>query len=377
MSTKFAITLKVDIKTLQLTLNPPRIPMTSKKVLSYIEVKQNSRIPKYKQIVNSILTNIANGNFSVNDRIPSINELSEEFYLSRDTVEKAYNLLKSKKVISSIPGKGSYISSTELVSKINVFFLINKLSSYKLKVYQSFIDRMGDQAHIDLNVYHCDETMFLNLLDKNIDAYDYFVIMPHFKTDDLKHVSFTEKTLEAVNKIPDNKLIIMDNIKSNPKENAAKIYQNFQEDLFDALVDGLEIIQKYENLILIYPENSLYPYPMRITRGFKQFCVQYGFEYEIINEVYEDMELKAGDLYISIEESDLVSLIKLVRKSSLELGKDVGIICYNDTPLKELLGITAVSTDFAKMGETAADMILENKFESVKNPFFFINRKST
>lgn len=351
--------------------------MTSKKVLSYIEVKQNSKIPKYKQIVNSILTNIANGNFSVNDRIPSINELSEEFYLSRDTVEKAYNLLKSKKVISSIPGKGSYISSTELVSKINVFFLINKLSSYKLKVYQSFIDRMGDQAHIDLNVYHCDETMFLNLLDKNFDAYDYFVIMPHFKTDDLKHVSFTEKTLEAVNKIPDNKLIIMDNIKSNPKENAAKIYQNFQEDLFDALVDGLEIIQKYENLILIYPENSLYPYPMRITRGFKQFCVQYGFEYEIINEVYEDMELKAGDLYISIEESDLVSLIKLVRKSSLEMGKDVGIICYNDTPLKELLGITAVSTDFARMGETAADMILENKFESVKNPFFFINRKST
>lgn len=37
---------------------------------------------------------------------------SEEFYLSRDTVEKAYNILKERNVISSIRGKGYYITRT-------------------------------------------------------------------------------------------------------------------------------------------------------------------------------------------------------------------------------------------------------------------------
>ena len=39
--------------------------------------------------------------------------------------------------------------------------------------------------------------LFLNLLDKNKSAYDYFIIMPHFKTEDLKHVSFTDNVIKS------------------------------------------------------------------------------------------------------------------------------------------------------------------------------------
>jgi DNA-binding LacI/PurR family transcriptional regulator len=88
------------------------------------------------------------------------------------------------------------------------------------------------------------------------------------------------------------------------------------------------------------------------------------------------MELRAKDAYIVIEENDLVNLVKQVREQNYELGKEIGIISYNDTPLKELLGITVVSTDFRLMGETAAYMIKKNKKESVKNVFKFINRGS-
>jgi DNA-binding LacI/PurR family transcriptional regulator len=58
------------------------------------------------------------------------------------------------------------------------------------------------------------------------------------------------------------------------------------------------------------------------------------------------------------------------------LGKDIGVISYNDTPLKDLLGITVISTDFQVMGETAAYMILKKKRETVKNVFRFIDRGS-
>jgi DNA-binding LacI/PurR family transcriptional regulator len=65
-----------------------------------------------------------------------------------------------------------------------------------------------------------------------------------------------------------------------------------------------------------------------------------------------------------------------VRDRKFVLGKDIGVISYNDTPLKDLLGITVISTDFQVMGETAAYMIVKKKKELVKNAFRFINRNS-
>lgn len=136
-------------------------------MFKYIDIDENSRIPKYSQIVDSIIHNISNGNLKMDDRLPSINQFSEEFYLSRDTVEKAYNILKERKVITSIRGKGYYITRTKLISKVNILFVINKLSSYKMRIYNSFVNSIGGNSHTDLHIYHCDRLLFLNLLNKN------------------------------------------------------------------------------------------------------------------------------------------------------------------------------------------------------------------
>jgi len=69
------------------------------------------------------------------------------------------------------------------------------------------------------------------------------------------------------------------------------------------------------------------------------------------------MELQKGDLYITIQESDLVNLVKQVRDKKYELGKDI-------------------STDFQKMGTLAAQMIIEKKGVAIKNDFNFIDRFS-
>lgn len=344
--------------------------------LKFLVINNNSRIPKYKQIVDFIIGNISSGNLPVDYKLPSINHLSEEFYLSRDTVEKAYNILKEKKIVTSIRGKGYYVTRTELISKVNVLFMINKLSSYKLKIYNSYINTVNSYAHTDLHVYHCDEQLFLNLLDKSLGAYDYYVIMPHFKNENLKHSSYSENVIAAIEQIPSSQLVIIDNNKLKVEGDYIEIYQDFENDIYNALKEGLEKIKKYNNIILAYPEKTIYPYPRRILHGFKKFCIEHSFQFEIIEEIVDDMILEKGDLFISIEESDLVSIIKQIRESKLELGKDIGIISYNDTPLKELLGITVVSTDFGAMGKTAGEMIMTNTKAKVKNPFRFIDRLS-
>jgi DNA-binding LacI/PurR family transcriptional regulator len=65
-----------------------------------------------------------------------------------------------------------------------------------------------------------------------------------------------------------------------------------------------------------------------------------------------------------------------IRDRKLILGKDIGVISCNETPLKELLDITVISTNFTVMGETAAQMILNHKKGEVKNPYDFIDRNS-
>lgn len=345
-------------------------------MLSYIEIDENSRKPKYLQIVDAITTNITLGNFEMNAKMPSINALSEEFYLSRDTVEKAYKILKDRKIIISVRGKGYYISNTKLIDKTNILFLLNKLSSYKLQIYNAFINHMGANSHTDLQIYHCDESLFLNLLDKNKGAYDYYVIMSHFKSEDFKHVSAPEKVVKAIKKIPKSKLIVLDDFNLGIDGNIVEIYQDFENDIYNALLEGFEKISNYKKLVLVYPEKSVYPYPKRIVHGVRKFCVQKSFEFEIIDEVFDEIVLKKGDLFITIGEDDLVNLIRQIREQEFDLGNEIGVLSYNDTPLKELLGISVISTDLNAMGATAARMILNKKKGKVKNPFFLIDRDS-
>lgn len=347
-------------------------------VMKEIEIKINedSRIPKYKQIVDSIIGDIANGKIKVGQKIPSINELSESCYLSRDTVEKAYKALKDRKVIESVHGKGYYTTKTNLISKLNIFFLINKPSTYKMEVYNSFVDTIGINAHVNVFIYHCDQSLFINALEGNIGAYDYYVIMPHFRDKNSNHVSYTDEVLKIVEQIPKDKLIVLDNTKPAITGTYGTIYQDFKNDIYNALIEGLEKIRKYDKIILVYPTKSAHPYPRRILHGFQQFCHEYDLDFEILEEIYPDMELTSKDVYVIIQERDLVNLLRQVRSKSLTLGKDIGIISYNETPLKELLDITVISTDFKAMGVSAAYMVMTNKKENVKNVFNYIERNS-
>ncbi|SIQ21412.1 transcriptional regulator, GntR family [Maribacter ulvicola] len=342
----------------------------------HFKIDNNSRIPKYRQIVDSIISNVANGNLKIDDKIPSINSFSEEFILSRDTVEKAYQILKERKIITSIRGKGYYITRTKLISKVNILFLINKLSAYKMRIYNSFINTIGGNSHTDLHIYHCDNSLFLNALEKNSNTYDYYIIMPHFKTENLKHVSYTKEAINAINAIPKDKLILMDNNNLDIEGNIVEIYQDFENDIYNALKEGLPKISRYGKLILVYPEKAVYPYPKRILNGFRKFCGEHQLDFEILDEIFDDIILKKGDLFITIEENDLVSLVNQIRDKEFILGVEIGVISYNDTPLKELLGITVISTDFKAMGETASRMIMNKEKGKIKNPFNFIDRNS-
>src|SRR3954467_681050 len=121
----------------------------SSSIWKLIDIDIYSATPKYLQLANSIIKAIREQKVTANDILPSINELSFEFEISRDTAEKGYKYLKKIGIIGSVPGKGYYIKRNNVESKIKVFLLFNKLSAHKKIIYDSFVSTLGDAAAID------------------------------------------------------------------------------------------------------------------------------------------------------------------------------------------------------------------------------------
>ncbi|HLL44945.1 MAG TPA: winged helix-turn-helix domain-containing protein, partial [Segetibacter sp.] len=104
---------------------------------------------KYQQLANSIIKAIEKGKLQAGDVLPSINELSLEFDVSRDTVEKGYKHLKKMGVVGSVPGKGYYIKTSNVERQIRIFLLFNKLSTHKKMIYDALVGVLGEAAAID------------------------------------------------------------------------------------------------------------------------------------------------------------------------------------------------------------------------------------
>ena len=337
-------------------------------IFKYLFIDDFSATPKYYQLANSIIKAIVDKKVQQDDILPSINEVSYAFEISRDTAEKAYKYLKGLGILGSVPGKGYYVQQTNLDQRYKVLLLFNKLSEHKKIIYDSFADKLGKQANIDFYIYNSDFSLFKKLLSQNLNEYTHVVILPHFR-ERWEHVD------EVINTIPKEKLILLDKKLKGVTGEYGAVYENFQEDIYGALEKAKDKLQRYHTLKIIFPENTYYP--EEIYDGFVQFCQNYAFNSKKVDDITEE-EMQPGDVYINMRESDLVLLIERVISMNLKIGKDVGVISYNETPLKKFIlnGITTISTDFKSMGEMAAQLIQENSRSQIEVPFFVTMRSS-
>lgn len=344
--------------------------MKADEFFKYIYVDEYSATPKYLQLSNSIIAAVENGHFKKEDVLPSINELSFVLEISRDTAEKGYRYLKNKGVIVSVPGKGFYIANADFKTQTKVFLLFNKLSAHKKIIYDSFVAALGDNVSIDFYIYNNDFSIFKKLILNKHTDYSHYVIIPHF-------VEGGEKVHEIINTLPAEKLIILD--KKIPGVNSpyTSIYENFEKDIYGALTQAKGALMKYQTLKIIFPEKSYYS--KDIVNGFKRFCQQYAFNHVIVKDIQTE-PISSGEAYINLMEDDLVTLIERIIALDLKIGQDVGVISYNETPLKKLLlnGITTISTDFKWMGNMAATMIKDKSAgpQDIEIPFYLTLRSS-
>ncbi|MHA8052160.1 GntR family transcriptional regulator [Aquirufa sp. Wall-65K1] len=342
--------------------------MSHSNILDVIHIDEFSSTPKYQQLANSIIEGIRNKRIKKGESLPSINEVSFEYYISRITVEKGYNYLKSKGVIDSVRGKGFFIKIDKLPVDFRIFLLFNKLSGHKKLVYDSFVEAMGENATIDFYIYNNDFNLFKKIIQSRDRDYSHIVIIPHFMEGE-------QSARELINQLPKEKLILLDKLLPGIQGNFGAVYENFEKDIYSALIQAKDDLSKYHVLKMIFPNTSYYP--QEIVTGFTNFCRDFAFDMEIVSSA-GSITPAVGEAYINVMEDDLILLLEKILEKELVLGEDVGLISYNETPLKRLLfkGISTISTDFAQLGRTAAELIKTNSKVHIENPFCLISRAS-
>jgi len=331
--------------------------------VKYIQIDDSLGIPKYRQIINSIYTAISVSDLKLGDKIPSLNQICADFDLSRDTVMVAFNELKAKGIINAIPGKGYYINSTEINLDQKIFVLFDELNTFKEDLYTSFLNSLDAKSVVDIYFHHFNFQVFKDLILQSAAKYTSYVIMP----------ATFDYTVDIIAKLPKDKVYILDRLKDDLSDYPV-IYQDFEKDVYDALSGGMDLLKKYNSLIMLYPGGKE---PEGRMLGFKRFCQEHGFESEIIRNLL-NKEMKKGEAYFVPSDRNLVHLVKMAAEKNFQLGNDVGIVSFNDTVLKEVVagGITTISTDFQLMGQTLARMILDKSNRKIRNESSLIRRIS-
>lgn len=342
---------------------------SQQQVINLLKIDELSSTPKYQQLVNAVRSAVEQGQLEQGQPMPSINELSFKYDISRITVEKGYNQLRKMGILEAFHGKGYFIAKTSIGQQLRIFLMFNKLSAHKKIIYDAFVETLGDKAAIDFYIYNNNATLFNRLLNHRKDTfYTHYVIIPHF-------VEGAKSAYQSINALPKQKLILLDKQVKDIIGEYGCIYEHFSENIYQALCQALESLQKYQMLKLVFPEKSYFP--QEIIEGFISFCQNYAFDYKIIAHIIDETIAK-GEVYICLMEDDLIPLLEKINDSSLKMGQDIGVISYNETKIKRFImnGITTISTDFHAMGVSAAQLILESSKTHISNPFYLNLRPS-
>jgi DNA-binding transcriptional regulator YhcF (GntR family) len=308
-------------------------------------INHQSDIPKYQQIVNAINNAIGKNILQKGGVLPSVNKICKVNRLSRDTVFKAYTILKENGVIDSVPNKGYYVANETK----KVLLLLDTFKAYKEVLYHSFINNLPENIITDVQFHHYNIDNFKTIINNSIGKYYKYIVM-NFDDDNIP---------EIISKISNDKLLLIDwNVHSNSENNY--LFQDFGKSFFRSLEGATGLFGKYKEIHLLYP--SFTNHPKEIITFFKKYCKAFNFYFKIITDSNE-FNIEKNIAYISVSDRMLGMFLEQCRNKNFEPGVEVGFLSYNETPMKKFIykGISVISTNFSELGTKAAEFITQEK----------------
>lgn len=315
---------------------------------------------KVKQLADLLSQEIAMDAYKADNALPSINQLSLSYKVSRDTVFKAFVDLKERGIIDSTPGKGYYVVNKQQ----DVLLLLDEYSPFKDTLYNGFIKRLSTRYKVDLWFHQYNEQLFNTILRQSFGRYSKYVVM-NFDNENLSPL---------LSKIDAAKLLLLD-FGNFDKKDYSYICQDFGEFFYQALLQLAGHMQRFRKVVLLFAQGT--KHPQSTCHSFCKFCADQHLVSEVLDTI-DAIEVHKGEVYVAIRQVDVVNIIKKSRAEGLKCGVDFGLIAYNETPAYAVIdeGITALSVNWEAMGNRAAEFVLTGKPIQVYLPTEIHLRKS-
>jgi DNA-binding transcriptional regulator YhcF (GntR family) len=321
----------------------------------------SNKVSKVNQVIDRIKREIAEGVYLLDDRLPSINTLSQQIQVSRDTVFKAYKELKKSCIVDSSPMKGYYV-----VDEVKrVLLLLDIYSPFKEQLYNTFVANLPAHVKVDLLFHQYNEKLFDMIVLDSAGKYNAYVVMN----------SDNSALAPSLAKLPSSKLLLID-LCSFPKGDLAYIGQNFDAAFFDTLNEAYPRLERYRKVVFVFPEESIHP--REAADAFNRFCKTRSFAGTVMLRHLEADDIERHTAYICVMTDDLVQVVTVANNKGYEFGRDVGLVVYNDMPLLKIIqeGVSCFSIDFAMLGKLAAGFVMKGEKIEVDMPTHFIERKT-
>ncbi|HAZ02950.1 MAG: hypothetical protein A2W90_09375 [Bacteroidetes bacterium GWF2_42_66] len=312
-------------------------------IFDYID--NSAHKSKREKIVNGIMDAIANNSVAKGDPIPSVNKFMQRLGVARMTVVMAMNVLKERGIIVSEDKVGYFVRDVNVKRELKVFLFLTGFYSYHETLYNSIIEGInGSDITIDLYFHHCNPKIFKSVLQENLGLYGLYAI-----------TGFEDPSVEKLlARIPPGKLLQI--IRPPLVKGTSVICQNFYAGVLNSLEKLRPRLDRFDRFTLVFPPRR--GHPEEIKNTFTEFCSKHDIPHGIEKKVTCDL-IVPKHAYWVIEDDDLIALIKIGEEMGLQVGKDLGILSYNESPMKEIIrnGITVISSDFAKIGQAISKFI--------------------
>lgn len=299
---------------------------------------------KVTQLADLISQAISMREFLEGDSLPSINELSRRYGVSRDTVFKAFSDLRERGIIDSTPRKGYFVTG----QVTNVLLLLDQYTPFKETLYNSFAKHLPVNYKVDLLFHQYNERLFSTIVRESVGKYNKYVVM-NFDN---------ERFSASLNKISPARLLLLDFGKFE-KERYSYVCQDFDGSFYGALQRLDDRFSSYRKFVFLFP--SSLKHPQSSKDYFFRFCQDYSLSGSVEEDV-ENLKVEKDTAYLAIKQQDVVKVVKQGRLAGLKCGKDFGLLAYNDIPSYEVIdeGITALTIDWEQMGNEVARFVLDN-----------------
>ncbi len=334
-----------------------------------IRLEQSSFIPVYKRLTDFYRDKIIRQELPPEARIDSINKIISRHEVSRETAKLVLKNLVDEGLALSIPGKGTFVTSTKTIKKewgIVIPFYSSNL--------EELINHLNLEAHkrgrkvnfyLDYNTPEEEIRLVGSMIKEGFEA---IIIVPNFDE------SLTAEFYRNLNQWG-TKIILTDNT-------MAGSYFNYVIQSYDLGVkrafDYLKT-KNNKNILFVKDEtwrgkNLVYDLMEQTLRGLveKDTHSMELFVISRVKDLYKEIVLNnnIGGI-LTCNDIDSIRITGRLKRWEISIPEDVSVISYGNTELTEFFkpSITSIDCHYEEMASRTASLIYNsnNKNERIQH----------